>query len=102
MSAGKEINGKRDRITWKRPLGPVGLAVLAAAAVVGIPTVAFAGSEAAAPNAAAHNMAGHNMSWTTWPSMRPRSRTSSCRCEESRPASTISMRRWKPGTSSGG
>ena len=51
---------KRDTITWKRPLG-LGLAVLAAAAVVVIPTVAFAGSEAAAPKASAHAMAGHDM-----------------------------------------
>lgn len=51
---------QRTRINWKRPLG-LGLAVLAAMAAVGIPTVAFAGSDAAAPNAAAHSMAGHNM-----------------------------------------
>ena len=48
------------RIHWKRPLG-LGLAVLTAAAVVVIPTVALAGSEAAAPNASAHAMAGHDM-----------------------------------------
>jgi hypothetical protein len=36
-------------------------AVLAAVAVVVISTVAFAGSDVAAPRAAAHRMAGHNM-----------------------------------------
>jgi hypothetical protein len=51
---------QRTRTNWKRPLG-LGLAVLGAMAAVVIPTMAFAGSDAAAPNAAAHSMAGHNM-----------------------------------------
>ena len=51
---------QRTRINWKRPLG-LGLAVLVAMAAVVIPTVAFAGSDAAAPNTAAHGMAGHSM-----------------------------------------
>jgi hypothetical protein len=51
---------QRTRTNWKRPLG-LGLAVLAVVAVVVIPTVAFAGSDAVAPKAAAHSMAGHNM-----------------------------------------
>jgi hypothetical protein len=51
---------KRDSVIWKRPLG-LGLAGLAAAAVVVIPTMAFAGSKSAAPKAAAHAMAGHDV-----------------------------------------
>src|ERR687898_1410504 len=51
---------QRTRTNWKRPLA-LGLAVLGAMAVVVIPTVAFAGSDAVAPKAAAHSMAGHNL-----------------------------------------
>ncbi|MBA2742176.1 MAG: hypothetical protein H0U46_09220 [Actinobacteria bacterium] len=46
-----------NRTNWKLPLG-FGLAVLVAAVVV-IPTVAFAGDDAAAPAPAGHDMAAH-------------------------------------------
>jgi hypothetical protein len=46
------------RIRWKLPFG-LGLAVLVVAAVVLIPTVAFAGDDEAGPDAAGHNMAAH-------------------------------------------
>jgi hypothetical protein len=45
---------------WKLPFG-LGLAVLAAVAVVLIPTVAFGGSDAAGHEMAGHEMAGHQM-----------------------------------------
>ena len=50
----------------QRRSGPAGssapwLAVLSVAAAVVIPTLAFAGSDPAAPKAAPHTMAGHDM-----------------------------------------
>jgi hypothetical protein len=51
---------QKKRTSWKLPLG-LGLAVLSVAAAVVIPTLAFAGSDPAAPKASAHTMAGHDM-----------------------------------------
>jgi hypothetical protein len=51
---------QRTRTNWKRSLG-LGLAVLTAVAVLVIPTVTFAGSQAADTKAAAHNISAHDM-----------------------------------------